>query len=132
MKTTTMLLVAAFWLILSSFNVVKAAGSQPQVGNQFAMTVASSGTPAQLTNSTTLRARAITIKARKDRGTANTGVIYIGWTSTNDAQLYVLASDGEVVITPPEGSNGYLRLSDIYIDVVTNGDGVVVTWFNTD
>lgn len=102
------------------------------VGNQFVVTVSSSSTPAALTNNTSLRAKAITIKARKDRATANTGVIYVGWQSTNDTQLYAVASDAEIVITPPEGSSGYLRLSDIYIDVATNNDGAVVTWFNTD
>ena len=131
MKTFTITALVGLLLALFTTSSEAAAGLR-MVGNQFAMTNTVTTVPKALTNDTALRAKAVTIRARIDRATTNSAVIYIGWTSTDDAQLFPVASDGEIVITPPDGSGGYLRLSDIYVDVGSAGDGAIVTWFNTD
>lgn len=61
--------------------------------------------------------------ARKNRTTANTGDVFIGFSPTNDTQLRQLSPGESVSYTAPEGKK--INLAGIYIDVATNGDGVL-------
>lgn len=93
----------------------------------FVKTVAATGTPEALTN-TVIKVTSVTLHGKKSRTTANTSTCYVGTTSTNDTQLFALAAGGELVIGPlPSGEK--FDLSTIYIDVGTNDDGVVVTYY---
>lgn len=66
----------------------------------------------------------ITIIGNKTARTANTGTVYIGPTSTNDAQPIAITSGQTVTITPAPGE--WLDLNEWYLDVTTVNDGVVI------
>jgi hypothetical protein len=89
-------------------------------------TVAASGTPESIAADGTFFRHA-TVFAKKAARTVNTGVIYVGTTSVNDAQPYDLEPGDVWTIDAPAG--GKLDLNDFYVDVATNGDGVVVIYW---
>lgn len=87
-------------------------------------TVASSGTPEAIYSSS-LAVQSIEIIAQKDQNSANTGTIWVGWTSTNGAPRRPMAAGDTWSIAAPFGSK--LDLGAIYVDVANNGDGVTFT-----
>lgn len=91
-------------------------------------TVAATGTPEQLTSTETY-ARSMTVWGKKAAQTNNTSVCYIGRASGNGTQSIEIPIGEPVVIKGPEGTK--FDLSDWYIDVGTNGDGVVV-WYDAE
>lgn len=88
-------------------------------------TVAASGTPEAIAASSTIVSKLILI-GKKAARTNNTGIVYFGFTSTNDEQAHEIAAGAVVEFSPPNGQ--VYDLSDIYIDVATNGDGVVAIY----
>ena len=97
----------------------------PVLFGQFIKTVASTATPEAL-SATNLFARRITLIAKSTRSTDNTSVCYVGFTSVNDEQSFPIAAGGQIVI---DVSPNTINLSSIYIDVGSNGDGVIVTYY---
>lgn len=107
-----------------SISVVPAANASTTAATltQANKTVAATGTPEAIG---TGLVESIVIKVLKGRTTANTGNVFIGFSATNDTQLYTLAPGEELALAAPDGKK--LDLSGIYIDVATNGDGVIYT-----
>jgi hypothetical protein len=65
--------------------------------------------------------------------TANAAVVYVGGSSANDEQPYgVLAYDpgnaGEAYLPAAQAGPQYENLADYYLDVSTNGDGLLVRY----
>lgn len=89
-------------------------------------TVASTATP-EAASATDLYCTTMVLTGRKAARTPNTGDVYVGWTSTNDAQPYKITSDGEVWFNAPEGAKW--NLAELYIDVTTNADGLVILYW---
>lgn len=58
--------------------------------------------------------------------TANTGIVYLGLAATNDTQPLSIAASTVVPLEAPVGAR--LNLADLWIDVATNADGVVIWW----
>jgi hypothetical protein len=87
-------------------------------------TVAATATPERLVAASTL-VDSVEIMARKARGTANTGDVWFGPQSANDAQLRRLTPGDSVTLSAPPGKK--IDLYDIFIDVATAGDGVIYT-----
>jgi hypothetical protein len=87
-------------------------------------TVTTAGTPVRLVATETL-VESVEIHARKAAGTANTGIVYLGYSATG-GQNYRALAVGEVWSqTAVAGKKIDLHL--IYIDAATNGDGVIYT-----
>lgn len=84
-------------------------------------TVALVATPEALAASSTL-VQSLIIKAYKSRSAQNTGLVWIGHTSTNDAQSYPLSPGDSLAFEAPPGKK--IDLNTIFIDVETAGDGV--------
>lgn len=102
-----------------------ASGQSVTGTGQLIITASASGTPVQFTNATTLVTR-VTIIGKKAARTANTGTVYIGPSSANDSQVYEIAT-GEVVTL--NARNGYMiNLTDWYLDVATNNDGIIILY----
>jgi hypothetical protein len=57
---------------------------------------------------------------------ANTGTVYIGVTTNNNAQPITITSGSMVVVEAPQGS--WYNLADWYLDVATANDGVVIIY----
>lgn len=90
---------------------------------EFVKTNAAADPPEPLTT-TNLLVNSVTLKGVKAARTANVGTVYIGFTTNNDAQAFQLTSGGEIVIQARSGFR--LNLNQVYLDVVTAGDGVAV------
>jgi len=58
--------------------------------------------------------------------TNNTSSVYLGVNSTNNTQAIEVPAGGAVVLAAPV--NAWYDLYDIYLDVGTAGDGVVIVW----
>jgi len=84
-------------------------------------TVAATGTPEAMVGISTL-VQSVMIKARKSRAAANTGLVWIGHTSTNDAQQIPLNPGDSISLDAPPGKK--IDLNTIFIDVETADDGV--------
>lgn len=86
------------------------------------------GTPPAATGTITALAdiffRQATFFGRNAVRTANTGTVYLGDTSANDTQPVTILADGELAWAAATGAK--LNLADLYCDVVTAADGVVV------
>lgn len=76
--------------------------------------------------STKLLVPSASFSGRKARGTDNTGNVFFGQSSTNDAQLEIIAAGKTVTMYAPEGSS--IDLGQFYLDVATAADGVVVSY----
>jgi len=88
-------------------------------------TVAASGTPERMHDTQgAVKCKKVTLWGRKAARTDNAGIVYVGPDSANDSENNVIkiAAGGEFVITAVDGQ--YIDLYDLYIDVVTNADGV--------
>jgi len=83
---------------------------------------AATGTPEPLTAVETL-VHSVRIKAARAGRVANTGSVWLGYTATNDAQLWELVPTEWISITAPPGK--VLDLALIYVDSVTLTDGVI-------
>ena len=96
------------------------------IPQQIIKTVADSGTPEAITStSPTYFVYAIFI-GRKAARTANTGNIWLGITSGDNTQPIRLVPGQEKTIEAPPSKQ--FNLSDWYVDVETNGDGVIVIY----
>lgn len=58
--------------------------------------------------------------------TANTGTVYLGLESTNDSQVLPITTGAERTLEAVTGAR--LSLADLWLDVATNADGVVILW----
>jgi hypothetical protein len=58
--------------------------------------------------------------------TANTGTVYLGLGSTNDTQPIAITTGATLSLEAATGAK--LFLSDLWLDVATNADGVVIWW----
>lgn len=87
---------------------------------------ASNGTPEAIAAAGTT-VRSVTIFAQRAARTANTSSVWIDWTSGNDTQQIEIPVGGYQIISAPHGK--YIDLSQIYIDSVTTGDGVIFRGF---
>lgn len=105
-------------------NVAKAAVTW---GNPTIKAVATAGTPVQLVTASTL-VETVEIHARKDKTTANTGNIYVGFVSGAGNQLRVLVPGESWKWTAAAGKK--IQLNSIWIDAATNADAVVFTTQN--
>lgn len=90
-------------------------------------TVAATGTPEAIkaisASNSDCQFESVELTARISRSTANTGNIWIGGTSTNSSQLRQLIPGERLVLSAPAGKKIDLRY--VYVDVETNGDGVL-------
>jgi len=94
---------------------------------QATKTVAASGTPERLAAVTTL-CESVLLEGKKARGTVNTGNVYLGPASANDAQLLEITPGAQYVMNAPAGKK--IDLYELYADAVTNGDGITYTILN--
>lgn len=121
MKKTLCLIVA-----LLALPILVYAAPERIAAGIIIVTASDSGTPVSLTTGTNVWCVRATILGKKAARTANTGEVYIGPASANNAQPFKVVSDGEVVIEAAEGSS--INLKDWYLDVTTNDDGVVIIY----
>jgi len=103
----------------------RAGGESVGQLNTAIKTVAASGTPERV-SSTHIFFRSATFYGKNAARTNNTGIVWLGLTSTNDAQHIEIGPGGIWVITAPRGM--VLDLYDFYLDVATNADGVLVEY----
>lgn len=73
-----------------------------------------------------LKVSRVTILGKKANRTDNVGDVYIGVTSGNDTQPYVLSAGGEIVITSMDGKT--FDLNNWSLDVLNTGDGVIILY----
>lgn len=107
-------------------DAITARAATAETITQIIKTVASSGTPEALAATATYFRKA-TIIAKKAGRTPNGGIVYLGVTSTNDTQPFALAIDQVIQINAVAGTA--LNLANFYLDVATNGDGVII-WYS--
>jgi hypothetical protein len=86
--------------------------------------VAAAGTPELLVGSLTL-VESVEIQARKNVTTANTGNIYLGFSSSAGSNYRVLEPGDVFTWTAPPGKKLDLHL--IYVDAATSADAVTYT-----
>lgn len=94
---------------------------------QFLKTSTAAASPVALTSSTTYFRKAIVRGINALTGTANTGTVYIGPSSSANQQSVEIPPGGEYVIEPPNGAKD--NFANWYLDVDTNADGVVVIYW---
>lgn len=70
--------------------------------------------------------RSATIYGKNSARVNNTSTVYLGTSSANNTQPIEVTAGGVVVISAPV--NSFYDLYDLYLDVATAGDGVVVVW----
>lgn len=58
--------------------------------------------------------------------TANTGSVFLGFESTNDAQALTIGTGATLTFDAAVGAR--LNLADLWLDVATNADGVCIIW----
>lgn len=95
--------------------------------NQFVKTVALTTAPEYLAVQDTFFKHAILIGNNSYR-TSNTGNVYLGPTSPDGAQPYLIEPGKTYTIDA--GDNEYQDFNDWYLDVENAGDGVVVIYTN--
>lgn len=83
-------------------------------------TVSATGTPEALVGTTTL-VKSVFLQAGRSRAN-NTSTVWLGTSSTNDAQPIELTPGSAIVLSAPPG--GVVDLNGIFIDVTTANDGV--------
>lgn len=87
-------------------------------------TVTATGTPEALVSASRC-VQSVEIRAQKSQNSANTGNVYVGFSSGNGEQDVPLEPGDVWAVTMDQGQK--LDLATIYIDVATNGDGVTFT-----
>ena len=95
------------------------------VPGQIIKTVAAAATPEAITDTPVYFSYAHFIGNKAAR-TGNTGTVYLGVTSGNDTQPIAIATGATFTLSAPGGIK--LDFHDFYIDVVTNGDGLVIIY----
>ena len=100
-----------------------ADGLSKVVPQQLIKTVASNGTPERV-SPVPRKFRTATFVGNKAARTANTGTVYLGWSSVNDEQFIPVTTGASVTINAPSGEA--YDLFDLWIDCATNADGVCV------
>lgn len=101
-----------------------AGGTTAATFSQAVKTVAATGTPEAIAATTTL-VDSVVIYGQKALATNNTSTCYIGPTSGNGTQLLPIAAGSYVTLSAPTGKK--IDLAGIFVDVGTNGDGVIYT-----
>lgn len=128
-----LLSLATFLCFLWSSGIAKAndrvallpnSGTLAATFSQGTKAVATAGTPVRLVASVTL-VESVEIHARKNTTTANTGAIYLGFSSTGGSNYRVLLAGETFSITAPAGKKLDLHL--IYLDAATSADAVTYT-----
>jgi hypothetical protein len=96
----------------------------------FTYRVANKGVAMAVTGTLTAKAdlwfRRATIIGNNAIRTANTGTVYLGLSSTNDTQGIVITTAAERTIEAVQGAR--LNLADLWLDVVSINDGVLIFW----
>ena len=87
------------------------------------VTNASTGAPKRLSD-TPRKFRSATFIGNNARQTANTGTVYIGWSSVN-GEPCVAITTGQIITIEPDPGEAF-DLYDMWLDVATASDGVVV------
>jgi hypothetical protein len=87
-------------------------------------TVAAANTPEALVAKSTA-VQSVELVAQKDQNSANTGTIWVGWSSADGVCNRPMSPGDILPITAPFGQK--LDLGAIYIDVATANDGVTFT-----
>lgn len=116
-------LVAA--AIITLAGAFSGLAQKPIAIGQFVTLNSATGTPVALTNAYILATK-ITFIGNKDNRTANTGTVWIGSLSADNTQPIPIASGTSVSVSIPQGSA--LNLSQLYLDVATANDGVLVVY----
>lgn len=93
---------------------------------QWVVVNSSAATPVQLTNSS-LVVNSLTLIGKKSYQTTNTTAVYVGFSSANGEQGISIDPGASVVIKDVTG-NRTLSVSNIWLDVTTANDGVVVIY----
>ena len=89
-------------------------------------TVTSSATPEKVA-ATSTPFRVATVMGKKAARTNNTGTVWLGLAATNDSQsLEITPGEIKTIEVPPNIADW--DLTDFYLDVATNGDGVII-WY---
>jgi hypothetical protein len=117
-----LLLVGCLCLL---FPIVVAIAQTVRAIGQFVVVNAAADPPVALTN-TTIKAKRVTFIGLKGNRSTNTSMVYVGWTSNNNAQIIGIAPGEPVSPLIPEGE--VMNLSAIWLDVTTAGDGVAVLY----
>lgn len=112
-------------LLLISTVTCFASDEDRHSASQVITTNSSTSVPTALSTTDIWFTRA-TVLGLKAARTANSGDVYIGPTSSNDAQPFKVLSSGEVVIQAQVGTK--LNLKEWYLDVTIANDGVVIIW----
>lgn len=107
--------------------VINGTGSTAATGVQATKTVAATGTPERLAAASTL-VDSVLLEGKLSRTTNNTGIVYLGFSGTNDSQLLAISPGGQLSLSAPTGKK--LDLNLIYVDVATAADGVTYTAFS--
>jgi hypothetical protein len=123
LKTIRSSLIIAAALLFSG----AAARAQLRVApGQLIKTVSATATPEAISATDLWVTKAIVI-GKKAARTANTGNVHVGPTSANDTQGRTIATGAELTF---EGRAGEVfNLASLYVDVETNGDGVLVIYY---
>lgn len=90
------------------------------------VTVSDTGVPGRIGSARGSYFQRATFYGKLHARTNNTGSVYIGVNSTNNTQTIEVVSGGMVTIEAPAGS--FYDLYDLYLDVATANDGVVVIY----
>lgn len=98
------------------------AGHTPTIITPFTKTVAATGTPEAL-GADTVEFTTITFVGKKAARTSNTSTVYVQFVSSNDAPGIPITSGDVKTVNAPTGK--VFNASQFYIDVETNGDGVL-------
>lgn len=94
--------------------------------SQLLKTMLAADAPSPLAAVQTYFRKAIVYGVNTLAGVANTGSVYIGPSAAANQQPIEIAPGAEYVLEPPNGAKW--NLADWYLDVGTNGDGVVVIY----
>ena len=94
---------------------------------QIIKTVAVTGTPEAITADDTIFASTVIVWGKKAARTNNSGDVYVQWTAGDGDGGYKVAAGGETWFVGRDGAK--FQLSQIYVDVDTANDGVVVIYW---
>ena len=90
------------------------------------LTVSAAVTPARLTVTNNTHFRVATMTGKKAPRTNNDNSVFLGLDDENDSQPHEISPGEEIIIQAPNGEK--YDLNDFYLDVVTDGDGVIITY----
>ena len=92
---------------------------------EYQKTNADTGVPVRI-SSTNLYFKTATIYGKKSARVNNTGNVWIGMASTNDTQFVLITPGSSVTIT--DAQEFVHDFKDIYLDVATADDGVMILY----